>query len=120
MAKTFKSEDRIQQECFMWFNNNYPSFRGCLFHVPNGGARSAQEGKKFKLIGVWPGVADLLFMHQGKTYCFELKNELGRQSTAQKKWQKQITNQGFDYYIIRSKFDFIVIIEDIIKRYGNT
>ena len=48
MGKTYKSENRIQQECYMWFHNTYPEYRGLLFAVPNGGARSAIEGKLFK------------------------------------------------------------------------
>ena len=59
MKYTYKSENRIQQECFMWHWNTYPEQRGLLFHIPNGGARSKREGRLFKDIGVFPGVADL-------------------------------------------------------------
>lgn len=109
-----KSEDRIQQECFMWFNNTYPHLRGCLFSVPNGGARSSQEGKLLKATGLWPGVSDLLFMLNGVTTCIEMKTPTGTQSTNQKIWAKQIRGVGFKYYIVRSTEEFKTIITNII------
>ena len=110
-----KSEDAIQHECYVWFHNTYKELRGCLFAVPNGGARSALQGKIFKMTGVVAGVSDMLFMHKGKTYCFELKNEIGEQSDKQIKWQKTIEDQGFAYFIIRDLNTFQAIINSIIK-----
>ena len=60
MGKTYKSEDQIQHECYKWFHNTYPHLRGLLFAVPNGGARSALQGKIFKMTGVVAGVSDML------------------------------------------------------------
>jgi len=116
MTKTYKSEERIQQECYMWFHNTYPEYRGCLFHVPNGGARSSVEGAMFKKIGVVPGVADMLLMVNSTTYCFELKNKYGKQSPKQVKWQKQIEKNGFNYFIIRDVNLFKQIVEGIMKK----
>lgn len=110
-----KSEDAIQHECYMWFHNTYKELRGSLFAVPNGGARSALQGKIFKMTGVVPGVSDMLFMYNGTTYCFELKNELGSQSDKQIAWQKHIEKQGFQYFIIRSLSVFQDIIKSIVK-----
>lgn len=111
----YKSENRIQQECYMWFNNNYPHLRGCLFAVPNGGARSASEGKLLKLTGVWAGVSDMLLMYNGKTTCFELKTEAGYQSSKQKKWEALMKKQGFNYYIIRDITTFQYIVTQKLK-----
>ncbi len=113
---THKSEDRIQQECFMWFNNAYPELRGCLFAVPNGGARSSREGKLLKLTGTWSGVSDMLLMVNGVTTCFELKTEIGTQSINQIKWQNQITRNGFQYFIIRDLNLFKQVVNQIINR----
>lgn len=110
-----KSEDSIQSECYVWFNNTYKELRGCLFAVPNGGARSALQGKIFKMTGVYAGVSDMLFMYKGKTYCFEFKNEIGKQSDKQIAWQKIIENQGFNYMIIRNIDLFKEIINSILK-----
>ena len=110
-----KSEDLIQQECYMWFHNNYPELRGLLFAVPNGGYRTPAESKKFKLTGVVSGVSDMLFMYNTHTYCFELKTEIGYQSTKQKKWQDIVNKHGFNYFIVRDLKTFKSYILNIIN-----
>lgn len=109
------SEDRLQQECYMWFHNHFPYLRGLLFHVPNGGARNPIEGKKFKAIGVVPGVADLLFMYKGTTYCLELKTEKGKQSKKQENWQELVESHNFKYYVVRSLDAFQMHINLIVS-----
>lgn len=115
MVKSYKSEDRIQQECYMWFHNTYPQYRGLLFAVPNGGARSAVQGKIFKMTGVVPGVADMLLMVNGNIFCFELKNKFGTQSPQQKNWQLLVQREGFKYYIVRTKKLFEEIVTNIMN-----
>lgn len=115
MGKSYKSEDQIQFECYMWFHNQFPELRGLLFAVPNGGARSALQGKIFKMTGVVAGVSDMLFMHKGKTYCFELKNKFGTQSDKQKWWQSIVQVEGFNYHIVRSLDEFKNHINRIIN-----
>lgn len=110
-----KTEDRIQQECFMWFWNTYPQYRKLLFAVPNGGARSSQEGKLLKKTGVVAGVSDMILLINAKAYCFELKTVIGVQSKKQKDWEYKVKNQGFNYYLVRNKDDFEYIIKNIIK-----
>ncbi len=110
------SEDRIQQDCYMWFWNTYPELRGLLFAVPNGGKRSSQEARKFKLTGTVSGVSDMLFMYKGVTYCLELKTEVGYQSKKQLAWQSSVTEQGFDYFVIRDLERFKQIINNIINK----
>lgn len=114
-----KSEDRIQQECYRWFNNSFPKFRGLLFHVPNGGARNGREAVKLKTMGVYPGVSDFIFLHNVRANLIELKTEIGSQSPAQKKWEITITGQGFDYYIVRNLEEFIELIHKIIENGNN-
>ena len=109
------SEDRIQQDCYMWFWNTYPELRGLLFAVPNGGKRSAQEARKFKLTGTVSGVADMLFMYKSATYCLELKTEIGYQSKNQLAWQLSVEKQGFKYFVIRDLKTFQQIINRIIN-----
>ena len=43
--------------------------------VPNGGARSAREGARFKATGVKAGVADLIFLHAGTAFALEIKHD---------------------------------------------
>lgn len=59
-----------------------------------------------KSMGVVPGVSDILFFWKGQLYCCEFKTSIGRQSDAQKKWQKTIESQGGIYKVIRSVDEF--------------
>ena len=109
------SEDRLQQECYMWFHNKYPVYRGLLFHIPNGGARNSREGAKFRTMGVHRGVADFCFLWSGKAYFVELKTDIGKLSKEQERWAKVIIAQDFYYTIKRTRLEFKTIIETIIK-----
>ena len=108
------SEDRLQQECYTWFHNTYPEYRGLLFHVPNGGTRSGREAAKLKYMGVWAGVADFLFMFGGTVYCIELKTETGTQKPNQKVWESLVKDHGFSYDIVRSLEEFKKLINKLI------
>lgn len=101
-----QSEDALQQKCVFWFHNKFPELRGLLFHPANGGFRNAREGAKFKKIGVYPGVADLVFLYKKSAYFLELKDEKGRQSKNQELWEKKVKSQGYEYFIVRSLADF--------------
>jgi len=101
------SESFIQFDIFAWHWNNYPTERGRLFAVPNGGHRNAREGATLKATGPLPGVADLLYIGKGgQLYCFEIKTPIGRQSDAQKQWQAVAEAAGAKYYIIRNLAEF--------------
>ena len=62
------SESRIQSQCFTWFWNKYPQYRGLLFHIPNGGKRTKVEAARLKAMGVVPGVPDLFLAIAGYGY----------------------------------------------------
>lgn len=114
MPHYYKTENRIQQECIIHFHNKYPKLRGCLFAVPNGGARSIREGLLLKQTGVYPGVSDLILLYKEQAWLFELKTEVGHQSKKQKAWEKLMKEQGFEYFLIRDKSLFEEILETII------
>lgn len=115
MARTYESEDRLQQKMHIWFWNEYPKLRGLLFAVPNGGARSAREGRLFKETGVIRGVSDMILIYGGTCYCFENKTVVGVQSEYQEAWEKSVSAQGVQYFIIRDVEVFKQIIKSIIK-----
>lgn len=105
------SEDRLQQECFLWFWNSYPAYRGLLFHVPNGGLRNSREAAKLKSMGLMRGVSDFIFLFRSKAYFIELKEESkGRQSKEQRDWQLIVEANGFEYSVCRSLEQFKEII----------
>ena len=109
-----KSESQIQSECVVWLWNNYPGTRGLFFAVNNNSEHISRAMQR-KSIGLVPGVSDCIFMWHGKTYCFEFKTEIGRQSNTQKSWESKIAEHGFEYFIVRSLEVFRRIIEGVIK-----
>lgn len=110
-----QSEDALQQKCYVWFWNRYPYLRGLLFAVPNGGARDAKEGKKFKLTGLVPGVSDLIFLYRTQAYLIELKKDDKAQlSTNQKEWKDIVEHHGFVYFVVRSLTDFKRLMNQLI------
>ena len=111
------SEDRIQQDIYLWFHNEYPKLRGLLFHPANGGSRNSREGAKFKSMGVFPGVADLLFIYDRQLYAIELKTPKGSQSEVQKYWESRVKKEGVYYTIIRSLEEFKKFIIPIIEKH---
>ena len=111
------SEDRLQQECFIWFSNDYKMYRGLLFHVPNGGFRLSREAAKLKTMGVVSGVSDLIFLWKGRVYFFELKTKIGKQSKDQIRWESLVKNEGFNYFLIRTFEEFKKEILHLINKY---
>lgn len=91
------SEFDIQRAYVIWFNGERweagpkkgtwkiePARRPGVvgFHVPNGGTRSAIEGKRLKQSGVLAGVPDWLMLF-GRLFCLEFKKPGGVLSPAQ-------------------------------------
>lgn len=65
-------EDKVQIDIVEMFESRRVPGAIC-FHVPNGGWRGVQEAMKFKLMGVLPGVPDLVFLHAGHAFFGEVK-----------------------------------------------
>ena len=107
-------EHQLQVACVRWFNCQYPLLRGCLVATPNGGRRDAVTGARLKAEGALAGVADLNFYYRGRTLFIEMKTPDGRQSPAQKQWQRTMEAQGFRYVICRSIDDFTRAINGFI------
>lgn len=103
-----KSEAKIQQECVIWYTNNYclkhHDPREIIFHVAN-----ENQHRLFKL-GLLPGVSDLILTFRGQVYFVEVKTETGTQRPAQIEFQERIEALGFKYFIVRSESDFKEII----------
>lgn len=113
-----ESESRLQSECFAWFWNTYPEYRGLMFHVPSEGNRnSVIDGGRRKAMGIVAGVADLIFMlprHECHGLCIEMKTEIGKQSDKQKEWERKVTEQGYHYQVIRSLSEFKTCVTNYI------
>lgn len=108
------AEDRLQQECYMWFHNTYPSLRGLLNYNLNNSANAIQ-GNKNKAMGLQPGRSDMELNYMGKTYFIELKVIGGKQSKLQKEWQSLVTSHSFVYVVVWSLNEFKSTVEHIIN-----
>ena len=106
------SEARIQQEIVVWFNNEYPQYRGLLCYN-NNNSTGGLRGKINKFLGTVKGRADMTLYFKKKAYMLELKTAKGKQSKAQEEWQATIENQGFEYHVIRSLKEFKELFKTI-------
>jgi len=103
------SEHEVHLHCWQWVQNTYPEL--LIFHVPNGGNRNIAEAQKFKRMGVVPGVADFLMFLPTCNVAIELKDEGGKQSDAQRHFQKRWEKLGHRYEVARSLTHFQEIID---------
>ena len=93
----------------VWFRNNYQRKgvdKGIIFSVPNERAGGFMAMKDLLLTGLLSGVSDLIVVLKGKVIFVEVKNDVGKQSEKQIKFQQQVENLGFKYYLVRNLEDF--------------
>lgn len=110
-------ESKLQQSCVRWFRLVHPEYAYMLFAVPNGGARSATEGKMLKAEGVMAGVSDLILLVPRQGYgalCIEMKTAKGVQRETQKVWQQEAEHNGNKYVVVRSFDDFKQAVEEYL------
>ena len=103
---TEEQEQRMLIEWAYLSIGRFPALR-LLFHVPNGGLRHPVTAQRLKLIGVKPGVPDLVLPvpHQGFHGLFlEMKRSVdapkkkdvrGKLSESQVWWKEQLHAQGY-------------------------
>lgn len=78
-----------------------PSWR--VFHVPNGGARSAVEASIFKAMGVRPGVGDLAFVGRGGRFVgAEAKAGRNGLTDDQAEWRDWCLANAIPWFLFRS------------------
>ena len=109
-ARSKEEEHRIQTSCVQWFRLEFPEYRNLLFAVPNGGARSAREGKSLKDEGVLAGVSDLFLAvpnAQYHGYFIEMKTLKNKQQDNQKEFERAVTSKGYCYAVCHSLTEFM-------------
>ncbi len=85
-------EFQIQRAFVTWFRD--ARLPGVVsWHTPNGGKRDGREAKRFKEMGVEPGIPDY-FILWGGLYALEFKSPDGRQSGAQDTMQGAMYGAG--------------------------
>ena len=105
-----KAENKIQQEIVQYFRANYYK-KGVIFSVPNERAGGYLAMKDLLLTGLLSGVSDLIVVLPNKVLFVEVKNEIGKQSDKQIKFQAGVTNLNHNYYLVRSLEDFKAIVK---------
>jgi hypothetical protein len=108
------SEAKLQSDCYLWFHQQYPEYRGLLCYNLNN-SRSKIQAMTDRSLGLQPGRSDLVLYYKSIAYMLEAKTQTGKQEPNQKVWQAKIVNAGFTYQIFRSKEEFICLILSIIK-----
>lgn len=110
----YQSEDKFQSDCYLWFHENFPQYRGLLCYNLNN-SRNKIRASMDKSMGLQKGRSDMVLYFKGLAYHIELKVNGGTQSPDQKKWQSVIQNAGFRYYVINDSVqDFKDLINGII------
>lgn len=110
-----KAEEKIQQECFVWFWNTHclkmHSPREIIFHVPNEGKGNG----RLTSVGLIRGMADLIVTFKGLLLFIEVKTPSGRQSPAQRTVEAHVVgmHQIYQYHLVRSLEEFKNIINSI-------
>jgi hypothetical protein len=111
-------ENKLQSDCFIWFWNNYVNFRYLMYHIPNGGNRSAREGNMFKAMGVIAGIPDLCLALPKNEYgalYIEIKFGKGKQSQKQIDVANALKNAGNKVVVIYSLEEFKKEITEYIS-----
>ena len=110
------SEASIQQSCVVWFRNNYQRKgvdKGLVLSIPNermGGYKAMAPLLKTGLLG---GASDLIVLLKGRILFVEMKDHKGTQSPKQIKFQSQVENLGYKYYLVRTLKEFKEIVDCI-------
>jgi len=112
VSTTKKSESAIQAEIYKWFNNTYCLLhhtpRHCIFAVPN------QNQHRLVNIGVRAGIPDMIVIISGKFYFFEIKDDTGRQSPAQKEFELYCSQNFIPYFLVKTLTEFQTICSSLI------
>lgn len=68
----------------------------------------------FKRMGVLPGVADYLAFPSGRSAAIELKDDEGKQSIDQIKFQKRWEDAGNLYFLVRTLEEFQGVVQALV------
>lgn len=112
-------ESALQIQCVTWFNYQYPHLTPLFFAVPNGGSRNPREAAIMKAEGIRAGVSDLILnIPSGRNtqLAIEMKDEKGKQSPEQKRYQRYAEAAGIKYIICRSFEAFKAEVTEYIDR----
>ena len=99
-----------------WANLAWP--KGSKLSGFSSGRRDAITGARLKEEGATSGVSDLILLKSNRFYgglCIEMKKPGGRQSPAQKEWQKDAEANGAKYVVCKSLDEFMKVTIDYLN-----
>lgn len=114
---TEADEQKALMQWAKWQEGRYPELK-LLYHCPNGGTRNKLEAANLKRQGVKAGVPDLFLpvARNGKYGMFiEMKVGRNKCTDNQKKWIRNLLEQGYEVKVCYSCEEAI----QIIKKYLN-
>lgn len=100
-----------------WNRSRYPELE-LLFHVPNGGKRSAVEAARFKAMGVKAGVPDLILPVPRGGYAglfIEMKYGKNKTTASQDWWLSQMIKQGYKATVCHSGIEATAVLENYLN-----
>ena len=120
--RVFK-ESKIQHSCVNWFRRNFPDLDILLYAVPNGGKQTSTAAFMHTYEGRVSGVPDLILAVPSNGYGhlgIEMKvpkrkgSSAGKQSEAQKEWQRRSEQAGNKYVVCHCLAEFIEAVCDYL------
>lgn len=82
-----------------------------FWHTPNGEERGARAAGKLAVMGVLPGVPDLIVFIRHKPHFLELKHGRGQPSIEQRAFIAWAQDQGFPVAICRTQDEVAIALE---------
>jgi len=111
-TKTFLNERQFQGWCYQYFHNNYPLYRGRLFHVHQNAA-NIREQATLKAMGVNPGISDFILLIPYSCVFIELKYG-AIQSKSQKDFQLVVESCHLKYFIIKTPEEWKMLLRSLL------
>ena len=94
------TEDDLQIQCISAFKAAYPQYFRRIWHPANGGHRNPREAKRFKDMGVLPGVCDIIIsIPRGTWHGMFAELKLGSNDLSGKQ-EEFIKEHERDYYCV--------------------
>ncbi len=81
------------------------------WHCPNDAKRGPGTYRRLQQMGLLAGVADLVFLHDGRFYALELKSESGRPTEAQLEFRDNVLAAGGYAAIVNGLDRALLVLE---------
>ena len=104
-------EEILQKNICQFLQLHKIYFFSCPNELAGGGKNAKIRTGRFVSLGLKKGVADLILWLGSETIYMEVKTPTGRQSDAQKRFQKRCEDSGRTYVVVRS----VEEVEKIIR-----